>query len=143
MASNPVDGFFMPVKFTDDDPVAWLADPIDPATGELLSIERGFYPTDSDVITALRTERASGSAVEDVGQQFRKAKRIDPQLPEFLRQETVLALKHLTESGDLRLDRIDPAGVGDTALLSIQYVPAGSTDPKPLLASTGLAAAGN
>lgn len=143
MASNPASVFFVPVNVTDDDPIAWLADPIDPATGELLSIERGFYPTDADVITALRTERASGSAVSDVGQQFNKAKRVDPQLPEFLRQETVLALKHLTDSGDLRLDRIDATGAGDTGLLSIQYVPAGSTDPKPLQASTGLAAAGN
>lgn len=133
----------MPVNVTDDAPIAWLADPIDPATGELLSIERGFYPIDSAVITALRTERASGSAVEQVGQQFAKARRVDPQLPEFLRQETVLALKHLTDSGDVRLDRIEPTSVGDTALLNIAYVPAGSTEPKPLQASTGLAAAGN
>lgn len=143
MALNPAAVFFVPVNVTDDDPIAWLADPIDPATGELLSIERGFYPIDADVIVALRTERASGSAVEDVGQQFNKAKRVDPQLPEFLRQETVLALKHLTDSGDLRLDRIDATGAGDTGTISVQYVPAGSTDPKPLLASTGLAAAGN
>src|SRR6478736_2462236 len=93
---NPADVFFMPVNFPTDDPVAFLADPIDPVTGDLLSIERGFYPTDADVITAIRTERGTGSAVEDVGQRYRDAKRVDPTLPEFLRQETALTLRHLT-----------------------------------------------
>lgn len=133
----------MPVNFTDDDPVAWLADPIDPMTGELLSIDRGFYPIDSDVITSVRTVRASGSAVEDVGQQFANYPRVDLGLPEFHRQETVLALQHLISAGDIELQVVAPSSSGDTGFLDIQYKAVGQNDARPLQAATGLAAAGN
>jgi len=77
---------------------AMLADPIDFKTGELLSIERGYDPTDGAVFTALRTVRGSGSAVEDVGQKFHEHQLVDPQLEPFMRQETEFALVHLVET---------------------------------------------
>lgn len=96
--------FFLAVNFTvTGQPIAMLADPIDPATGELLSIERGFDPTDAAFINAMRTVRESGSAVESVGQRYADAKLITPQLESFLREETRLALEPLTSTNQIRL----------------------------------------
>lgn len=114
-------GFFVPVVHVDpDEPIAMLADPIDFETGELLSIERGFDPVDAAVITALRIERGSGSAVEDVGQQYRKATHVDPALPALLREETRLALEHLVDAGDITF-AVEPVTADDYADLQIRY----------------------
>ena len=97
----------MPVNFrVTGKPLGMLADPVDPVTGELLSIERGFDPTDAAVITALRTVRGSGSAVEDVGQQFEQAKIITPKLEPFLREEVRLALAPLTSTNQITLEQV-------------------------------------
>lgn len=114
-------GFFVPVVHVDpDEPIAMLADPIDCETGELLSIERGFDPVDADVLFALRVERGSGSAVEDVGQQFRKATHVDPALPALLREETRLALQHLVDVGDVSFTG-STVTADDYADLQIRY----------------------
>lgn len=115
--------FFLPVEFqTTGRPIAMLADPVDPATGELLSIERGFDPTDAAVITALRTIRGSGSAVENVGNRYRDATHVTPELTSFMREETRLALEHLTSTNQIRLDAVTVLTEGDTANLVVEYV---------------------
>lgn len=115
-------GFFLPVKFeVTNTPIAILADPIDFATGELLSIERGFDPTDGAVLTALRTVRASGSAVEDVGQRFRDATHVTPDLPAFMREEVRLALLHLTSSNQIRLELVEIVTGTDFAEVRVHY----------------------
>jgi hypothetical protein len=99
--------FFTPVNVTvPGKPIAMLADPIDPATGELLSIERGFDPTDAAVINAVRTVRGSGSAVEDVGHQFGSATHITPKLEISLREEARLALENLTSSKQIVMQEV-------------------------------------
>lgn len=113
---------FTPVNYrTTGVAIAMLADPIDPATGELLSIERGFDPTDAAVINALRTVRGSGSAVEDVGQRFADAKHVTPQLEAFLREEVRLALNGLTSTNQIRLESVAIETVDDTANVHIVY----------------------
>lgn len=114
--------FFTPVNFVPTgEPIGMLADPVDPVTGELLSIERGFDPTDAAVITALRTVRGSGSAVEDVGHKFRDAKLITPQLESFFREEVRLALEHLTSTRQIELVRVDYVEAGDTVEVQVHY----------------------
>lgn len=102
--------FFVPVEFVlTGQPIAMLADPIDPATGELLSIERGFDPVDAAVINALRTVRESGSAVESVGHKLGDAKLIKSGLDTFLREEIRLALQRLTTTNQIKLLSVEVA----------------------------------
>lgn len=91
---------------------AIMADAIDVATGEYLSIERGFDPTDAAFFTAMRTVRGSGSAVENVGQNFADHTHVDAQLEPFMREEVRLASKDLVDSGDLSVTvvSVDPLG---------------------------------
>jgi hypothetical protein len=100
-------GFFVPVTYVaPGEPVGILADPIDPRTGEYLSLERGFDPTDAAVLTALRTVRGSGSAVLEVGQRFQDATHVTDATATFLFQEVELALRHLVHTGQIRLERV-------------------------------------
>jgi hypothetical protein len=114
--------FFTPVNFVQTgEPLGMLSDPIDFATGELLSIERGFDPTDAAVFTALRTVRGSGSAVEDVGQKLQDAKLITPQLVTFFREEIRLALEHLVTAKQIRLESIDVQTQDTAAEITVTY----------------------
>lgn len=107
-AGTSAAGFFLATTHAPPgEPVGILADPIDPTTLDFLSIERGFDPTDAAALTAIATERASGSAVQDVGQRYRAAELVDDQTGSFFRQETEFALKHLVESGQIRIERFD------------------------------------
>jgi hypothetical protein len=143
--ANPADIFFLPKTFADVAvaPIPWLADPIDPVTGQLLSIEQGFDPIDSAVIVAMRTERGSGSAVEDVGQRFRDAPRVDETLPQFLRMETQLALKHLTDAKDIAIRSVETTGEDDVGTVRLTYRSRNADDLKPLnSAPSGLRGSG-
>lgn len=100
---------------------AILADAVDFKTGELLSISRGYDPTDGAVFTALRTVRASGSAVEDVGQKFHEHKLVDTKLEPFMKQEVAFALKHLTDSNQVELQSVDIASDADYGEPQIRY----------------------
>lgn len=114
--------FFTPVNFrVTGEPLGMLADPIDFATGELLSIERGFDPTDVAVFTALRTVRGSGSAVDDVGQKLQDAKIITPQLETFFREEIRIALAHLVDSKQVRIESVDFVAEDTAAQALITY----------------------
>lgn len=93
-----------------------LADPIDPLTGEYLSLFRGFDPTDAAMLTAFRTKRGTGSAVANVGQRFSDAKKIDPYLEPFLREEVRLASKDIVDAGDATIDSVTLNEVGGTAV---------------------------
>jgi len=114
--------FFVPVNFAvTGEPLGMLSDPIDFATGELLSIERGYDPTDAAVFTALRTVRGSGSAVEDVGHRLQDAKLVTPQLESFFREEVRLALDHLTSSNQIRIESVVVVELHDAAEVQITY----------------------
>lgn len=96
--------FFIPQNFVDvTAPPALLADAIHPATGEYLSITRGFDPTDAAVCAALGIIRGTGAAVMETGQRVSDAKKVLPETSRFLRQEVELALKHLVDSQQIRL----------------------------------------
>jgi hypothetical protein len=114
--------FFLPVLFTAPNGVVGiLADPIDVKTGEYLSIERGFDPTDASVLTAVRTVRGSGSSVENVGQRFADHQRVDPQLDRFMREEVRLTLKSLVDAGDIEIERVEVPPLGDSAETYIEW----------------------
>jgi hypothetical protein len=112
--------FLVEQKFPVEVP-AMLADPIDFRTGEFLSIEQGYDPTDGAVFTALRTVRGTGSAVQDVGQKFHEHQRVDPQLEPFMREETSFALQHLTETRQIELESVGVLMDDDYAELQLKY----------------------
>jgi len=106
-------GFFLPVLYEDPGaPPGILADPIDPATGEFLSIERGFDPTDAAVLTALTVKRGSGSAVTDVGQRYQDLQRVDGTASQFIVAETERALSKLVDTKQITLEAVTPV-LGD------------------------------
>lgn len=112
--------FLIEQRYATDFP-ALLADPIDFRTGELLSICRGYDPTDGSVFTALRTVRNSGSAVENVGQKFHEHPLIDPQLEPFMREETAFALSDLVDADQIEIRSVEVPTGDDWAELQLKY----------------------
>lgn len=95
------------------DDYGFLADPIDVATGELLSIEHGFDPIDAWVITALRTKRGSGSAVLDVGRDLSAVTHISPRHESILRQELLRSLQPLIDAREIEVAEVFIEEEGD------------------------------
>ena len=113
--------FFLPNTKAGDGPPGILADAIDFATGEYLSIERSYDPTDAALFTAVRTVRGSGSAVEDVGQRYHEHPLVDDGLEMFLRQETEFAVRHLTESKQIKALSVAIATADDYGEVAYKY----------------------
>ncbi len=57
-------------------PPALLCDPIDPSTGELSSLFAAPHPVDAAIAEAFRLTRATGAAVPDHAQEFRKIRKM-------------------------------------------------------------------
>jgi hypothetical protein len=115
-------GFFLPVLYENPGaPPGILADAIDPATGDYLSIERGFDPTDAAVLTALTVKRGSGSAVTDVGQRYQDLERVDDTAEQFISAETERALRRLVESRQVAFERVTPVIGDDWAEVQVIY----------------------
>jgi hypothetical protein len=116
-------GFFLEEKFVDETkPPGILADAVDPKSGELLSIVRGFEPTDAALFAALAIKRGSGAAVETVGQRFEDIRMIDPSTPGAVRSEVDTALAHLVADKQVTLQRVQPVVGTDWAEAQITYV---------------------
>lgn len=115
-------GFFVPIVYINPgDPPGILADAIDPATGEYLSISRGFDPTDAAVLSSLTIRRASGSAVSNVGQRYHDLKILDDGAAQFISAETSRALKPLVDSKQIKLDSVEPTVGTDWAEVKVAY----------------------
>jgi hypothetical protein len=102
-------------------PPAILADDIDPMTGEFRSLFRGMHPVDGMVVVALRTQRATGASVPDVGNQLATIDRVDDALPQRMKFEIQSALTPLVKRQLIRIERIVPAAVGDGAVAYCEY----------------------
>lgn len=116
------DGFFVPQTYDDgESPPGIVADAIDPHTGEYLSITRGFDPTDAAVLNALTIVRGSGSAVSDVGHRFVDLELVDDGADRFISEEARFALKRLRESGQISIEKLEPASQDDWAECHVAY----------------------
>lgn len=113
---TPLSYFLGTAAVAPGDIVAILADAIDPQTGEYLSIERGFDPTDAAMLTAFRTKRGTGSAVENVGQRFSDAKKIDQHLDTFMSEEVRIAAKDIVDAGDATITSVQTVVVDSTSV---------------------------
>lgn len=88
-------------------PAIFLADAIDPDTGEYRSILTGVDPVEGAALEALRVKRGSGSAVLDEGNKFHEITKIDEKLDGLLRSEIEFAWRHLIAARALRLEKVE------------------------------------
>lgn len=102
-------GFFVAQTFVNPaKPPGILADPIDPKTGEYLSIVKGFDPIDAQVLLALTVKRASGAAVLEDGQSYSEIKKIDDSATSLIESKTRTTLGRLTDRRDIAIDALEP-----------------------------------
>jgi hypothetical protein len=81
------------------DPVAILADEIDPTTGDFASVDRSASIADGLVITLLRTKRGSGAAVLEFGQRFSELRHMTADAPILAESLAREALAPATDAG--------------------------------------------
>lgn len=95
---------FTPATFADPaSPPALLADYIDPATGELLSLFTYVHPVDAMVVEAFRLERGTGAAIQNDGHAFSAIKKVTEATPRQLEDEARRILKPLVDRGDIKI----------------------------------------
>lgn len=116
-------GFFVPQTFASSGPPGIIAWAKDPATGEFLSISKGFDPTDAAVLAAISIVRDSGSAVLDIGQKYNEIERVDDQAVSQLIGQTRTALERLELSGQIQIKSItvDAEPTNDWAEVTLTY----------------------
>jgi hypothetical protein len=105
-------------------PAQYLAEPIDVATGELLSIVDGLHPVDAIVVEQVRVRRGSGAAVTDQGQAFDRIQYNDRSAAAALTFEAHAIFDPLVAKGWVEIVSIETqAGEdqGDTARLRVTY----------------------
>lgn len=81
----------------------FLADAIDPSTGEYRSTLRGVDPTEAAALEALLVRRATGSAVRDDGIKVDDLQLIDDSFEATLRAEIAFAWRRLIAARQLEI----------------------------------------
>lgn len=106
-------------------PPAFLADDIDPLTGELNTILAGIDPVDGAVIQLTRTRRNSGVSVMGLGHRFGEIKKVEEESAlTRVRAYAEEMYAPLTQRGDIRIDDIKTAvfgPLGDGIAFNLTY----------------------
>jgi hypothetical protein len=112
-------GNFAPITLADPGHApGYLADDIDPATGDLRSILSGLDPVDAMVIQAIRVEDGSGASTNGTGNRFRQIKKVDDGVQQAIRFEYERCLSGLVKRRLIRIDQVVVNVVGDDAVSS-------------------------
>jgi hypothetical protein len=121
---TPASAFSLTQHAVSEPPPAILADAIDPATGEYLSITESATIADGLVVHLLRTQRGSGAAVLEFGQRFRELTHVTSESPETVESMVREALRPASDAGVVRFKQIaaevDP-GDGSQLNAGIEY----------------------
>lgn len=96
---TPASAFSLTQQAVTEPPPAILADMIDPATGEFLSIVDSATIADGLVVHLLRTQRGTGAAVLRTGQRFRELTHVTKGSPEVVESMVREALRPATDAG--------------------------------------------
>lgn len=99
----------------------WLADAIDPATGEFTSLRRGRHPVDAAVLFQFQVALHSGSALGENGHRIGEIKKADDRAKTAMKQEAERIMKRFVDRGWIRNDGIEVDVSFDTGLLSFSY----------------------
>lgn len=105
-------------------PRNWLADKIDPQTGELVSITEGLHPVDAAVIWAFQVRLGSGPAIGQAGNQFHLIRKLGDRASKEIEFEASRLLEPFIRRGWIELrtgDGIEAEVFGDTASLVVNY----------------------
>ncbi len=87
-------------------PVGYLADDIDPLTGELRSIAKGIHPIDAEVVFLLRSALGSGPALGTNGLDVARVRKLGDGAPRAIQDEITFCLRLVVQRGDIRIDKI-------------------------------------
>lgn len=104
---TPASAFALQQHAVSEPPPAILADLIDPATGEFLSLVDSATIADGLVVHLLRTQRGSGAAVLSYGQRFRELTHVTTESPELVESMVREALRPASDAGIVRFDQIE------------------------------------
>jgi hypothetical protein len=104
---TPASAFSLQQHAVSEPPPAILADQIDPATGEYLSIVDSATIADGLVVHLLRTQRGSGAAVLSFGQRYRELTHVTTDSTETVESMTREALQPAADAGVVRFDQIE------------------------------------
>lgn len=93
---------------TDPDVVpGMLSDPIDPRTGDLLSIEQYLDPTDAAVLHQFRLRYRTGTATGQAGHRFSEISHVDDRTRQRARTEVFRLLEPFILDRQIQLERVD------------------------------------
>jgi hypothetical protein len=99
----------------------FLADAIDPSTGEYRSISRGVDPVEAAALEALRIHYGSGSAVLNTGNKFREIEVVDDSIVDAIKSEVVFAWRRLIEDRKIELTSVTVETENDGASLVVRF----------------------
>lgn len=100
----------------------FLADAIDPSTGDYRSISRGVDPIEAAALEALLVRRKSGSAVREDGMSFADLKKLDDTFESTLKAEIQYAWRRLIEARQIEFRSLSIETENDTATVKIYFV---------------------
>jgi hypothetical protein len=102
-------------------PALFLADAIDPETGEFRSILSGVDPVEAWLIEQLRIRRGSGSAVRDVGNRLHEIRFVTPSTPYQIELELKSCWALALDSRWIELKSVDIIEDEDTENIVIVF----------------------
>lgn len=102
-------------------PRPYLADAIDPQTGELISILGGPHPVDAAIAYAFQVKYRKGIALGRKGNNFASITKNTDTTPRALVLEAKRIMKPFEDLGWATTKRADASGILDTGFLVVDY----------------------
>ncbi len=101
---------------------SYLADDVDPQTGEVTSLTTGIDPTDAALIAQMRIERGSGAAVLSDGTALRAIENIDTDTEAQIRFELMRILQPFIDRREIELVKLQISAGDDAPDLAGAFV---------------------
>lgn len=102
-------------------PPLYLADKIDPATGELASVLEGADPVDAMVLFQHTLVRGSGAGVQDQGQAYGSIKKNDGTAKARLEAEEIRIMAPIVKAGLATVSGVKATVDGTRASIVLNY----------------------
>ena len=126
--SDPIPAAGLPLGAWVDDqiidsgmPRPYLADAIDPQTGELLSILSGPHPVDAHIAYAFQVKLKKGVALGRKGHAFDTITKNTATTPRSLELEAHRVMKPFVDMGWATVERVATATDGDAGAVVVDY----------------------
>lgn len=100
---------------------SYLAEEIDPETGEVTSLVTGMDPTDATLITLARTTRRSGAVVQDIGHRLVDIDMATDDAPKRAEHEVTALLRPLVERREIEVLELSTDVKGTLGAVFVRY----------------------